>query len=58
MSDPLEDLPPEIGWFVKSRGGSPQLANMLQKLVEYYGACQITYVKHGDAVIAAKVEFV
>lgn len=54
----LENQISGIGQFVKDRGGSPQLANMFQKLVDYYANYQNCYVKHDDAVIAAEIEFV
>lgn len=54
----LENQIPFVGQFVKGNGGSPQLANMFQKLVDYYANYQNTYVKHDDAVVAAEIEFV
>lgn len=54
----LENQIPAIGTFVRDRGGSPELANMFQKLVDYFSKYENTYVKHDDAVIIAEVEFV
>ncbi len=54
----LENQISAVGEFVRARGGSPQLANMFQKLVDYYATYQNTYVKHDDAVITAEIEFV
>jgi hypothetical protein len=54
----LENQISLIGSFVKERGGSPQLANMFEKLVDYYTKYQNTYVKHDDAVITAEIEFI
>ncbi len=54
----LENQIPAIGTFVRDRGGSPELANMFQKLVDYFSKYENTYVKHDDAVIVAEVEFV
>ncbi|PXX44019.1 hypothetical protein [Undibacterium pigrum] len=54
----LENQMSAIGNFVKEKGGSPQLANMFEKLVDYYTKYQNTYVKHDDAVVTAEVEFV
>lgn len=54
----LENQIPAIGAFVQDRGGSPELANMFQKLVDYFSKYQNTYVKHDDAVIVGEVEFV
>jgi hypothetical protein len=54
----LENQIPSVGSFVRDRGGSPELANMFQKLVDYFSKYENTYVKHDDAVIVAEVEFV
>jgi tetratricopeptide (TPR) repeat protein len=54
----LENQISTIGQYVKDRGGSPQLANMFEKLVDYYTKYQNTYIKHDDAVITAEIEFV
>jgi hypothetical protein len=54
----LENQISQVGQFVKEHGGSPQLANMFEKLVDYYTKYQNTYVKHDDAVITAEIEFI
>jgi len=54
----LENQIPLIGQFVKEQGGSLELANMFQRLIDYYTKYQNTYVKHDDAVIASEIEFV
>lgn len=54
----LENQMPLIGLYVKERGGSAELANMFQKLIDYFTKYQNTYIKHDDAVIMAEVEFV
>ncbi len=54
----LEKQISQVGQFVKKKGGSPQLANMFEKLVDYYTKYQNTYVKHDDAVITAEIEFI
>lgn len=54
----LENQISQVGQFVKEKGGSPQLANMFEKLVDYYTKYQNTYVKHDDAVITAEIEFI
>ena len=54
----LENQMPLIGQYVKERGGSAELANMFQKLIDYFTKYQNTYIKHDDAVITAEVEFV
>lgn len=53
----LENQPPHIGAFIKEKGGSPELTNMLLKLFDYYGKYQNTYVKHDDAVRKEEVVF-
>jgi hypothetical protein len=54
----LEKQVPEVGRYIKGRGGSAELANMLEKLIDYYSKYQNTYVKHDDAVPATEAEFV
>lgn len=54
----LENQIPALGSFIKAKGGSPELANMFVKLVEYYTKYQNSYVKHDDAVIEEEVEFI
>ena len=55
---PLEKQMPEIGRFIKQRGGSAELGNMLEKLIDYYSKYQNTYVKHDDAVPLTEAEFI
>lgn len=57
-SKSLENQLSFIGTFIEDRGGSNELANMFQKLIDYYTKYQNTYVKHDDAVLNAEVEFV
>jgi len=47
-----------LGALIKERGGSPELANMFTKLVEYYAHYQNRYVKHTDKLIEQEIEFV
>ena len=54
----LENQIALLGGYIKSRGGSPELANMFVKLVDYYAKYHNTYVKHDDAVIEEEIEFV
>lgn len=54
----LENQIPLLGAFIKAHGGSPELANMFLKLVDYYAKFQNTYVKHDDRVNEAEVEFI
>lgn len=53
----LENQLQPLGAFVKERRGSPELANMLGKLIEYYAKYQNTYVKHDVAVVEEEIEF-
>jgi hypothetical protein len=57
-SKSLENQLPTLGQFIKDRGGSKELANMFQKLVEYYAKYQNSYVKHDSAVIEEEIEFI
>lgn len=54
----LEKQVTEVGRYVKGRGGSAELANMFEKLIDYYSKYQNTYVKHDDAVPMSEAEFV
>jgi hypothetical protein len=53
---PLEKQLAAIGQFIKSKGGSKELANMFEKLIDYYTKYQNTYIKHNDAVPNEEVE--
>lgn len=54
----LENQIAEIGVFLKRSGCSKELANMFQKLIDYYTKYQNTYVKHDDAVIESEIEII
>jgi hypothetical protein len=54
----LENQIPFVGHFIKGKRGSTELANMFERLVNYYATYQNTYVKHDDAVISSEVEFI
>ena len=54
----LEGQIAAVGKYIKERGGSTELSNMLVKLIDYYSKYQNTYIKHGDAVPTAEAEFV
>lgn len=54
----LENQLGDLGSFIRQRGGSKELANMFQKLVEYYTKYQNTYVKHNDQVKEEEIEFI
>lgn len=54
----LENQIPALGNFIKNSGGSKEIANMFQKLVEYYAKYQNSYAKHDSAVIEEEIEFI
>lgn len=54
----LENQIPDLGNYVKLKGGSPEFTNMFQKLIDYYSKYQNTYIKHNDRVNEEEVEFV
>lgn len=54
----LENQLAGLGGFIQNKGGSKELGNMFQKLVEYYSKYQNTYIKHNDNVIEEEVEFI
>lgn len=54
----LENQIAGLGQLIKAKGGSKELANMLEKLIDYYSKYQNTYVKHDDAVPTEEVELV
>lgn len=56
-SKSLENQLSDLGSFIQGNGGSKELGNMFQKLVEYFTKYQNTYIKHDDKVIEEEVEF-
>lgn len=54
----LENQLTEIGLYQKARGGSPEIVNMLQKLIDYYARYQNNYIKHNDMVKESEIELV
>lgn len=54
----LEKQVTVVGRYIKMRDGSAELANMFEKLIDYYSKYQNTYVKHDDAVPTSEAEFV
>ncbi len=57
-SKSLENQIQNIGTFVKQKGGSKELSNMLVKLIDYYTKYQNLFVKHNDAVKEEEVDIV
>ena len=54
----LENQLSDLGTFIQANGGSKELANMFQKLVDYYSKYQNSFVKHNNAVIEEEIEFI
>jgi hypothetical protein len=54
----LENQMSELSAYLKDAGGSPQLRNMLEKLIDYYCKYQNTYIKHDDAVVDHEIEVI
>ena len=55
---PLEKQLPDVGSYLKTRGVSPQISNMFQKLLGCYVGYQNDYVKHTDKLKEEEIEFV
>ena len=54
----LENQLSLVGSYIKDKGGSPELANMFVKLLDYYAKYHNSYVKHDDAVVEEEIEFI
>jgi len=54
----LENQRPAITEFLKNKGVSPQIANLLWSLIDYYSKYQNEHVKHNDKVKATDVNFI
>ncbi len=54
----LENQVPLVGAYIKEKSGSPELANMFVKLIDYYAKYHNSYVKHDDAVVEEELEFI
>lgn len=54
----LENQISDLGTFIANNNGSKELANMFQKLIEYFTKYQNSYVKHDDKVIEEEIEFI
>ena len=52
----LENQISDLGVFIQSKGGSKELVNMFQKLIDYYSKYQNTYIKHNDHIIEEEIE--
>jgi hypothetical protein len=54
----LENQIPELGKYLKSSKNSPELTNMIIKLIDYYVKYQNEYIKHNDKVKETEVSLV
>lgn len=54
----LENQIPELGGYLKSSNSSPELTNMITKLIDYYTKYQNEYIKHNDKVKESEVSLV
>jgi hypothetical protein len=54
----LENQIPELGKYLKSTRSSPELTNMILKLIDYYNKYNNEYIKHNDKVKENEVSLV
>lgn len=54
----LENQIAPLADYVKNHGGSKEVQNMFEKLLDYYTKYQNKYVKHNDAVIESEITLV
>lgn len=54
----LEKQTKDIGVFLKDRGSSAEVRNMLTTLINHYSQYQNNYVKHNDSVIKKEIELI
>lgn len=54
----LENQLSNLGSYLKKKGASEELRNMLVKIIDYYTRFQNNHVKHNDAVNADEIEYV
>ena len=54
----LENQSSLLGDYIKDHGGSKEVRNMFQKVLEYYSKYQNEYVKHNDAVVEPEITFI
>jgi uncharacterized tellurite resistance protein B-like protein len=53
-----ENQRPAITEFLKNKGVSPQIANLLWTLIDYYSKYQNEHVKHNDKVNPSDINFI
>jgi hypothetical protein len=54
----LENQISDLGEYLKSSNNSPELTNMITKLIDYYAKYQNKYIKHNDKVKESEVSLV
>ena len=54
----LENQKSDIGNYLKSRNISPEISNLLERVLDYYAKYQNNKAKHDCAVLSSEVEFI
>lgn len=54
----LENQKSDIGNYLKSKNISPEISNLLEKVLDYYAKYQNNKAKHDCAVLSSEVEFI
>lgn len=54
----LENQKSDIGNYLKSRNISPEISNLLKRVLDYYAKYQNNKAKHDCAVLSSEVEFI
>lgn len=54
----LENQKTDIGNYLKSRNISPEISNLLERVLDYYAKYQNNKAKHDCAVLSSEVEFI
>ena len=57
-SKSLENQIGRLGQYIKTHGGSKEVQNMFQTLIDYFAKYQNEYVKHSDSVVDVEITFV
>lgn len=54
----LENQKSDIGNYLKSKNISPEISNLLERVLDYYAKYQNNKAKHDCAVLSSEVEFI
>lgn len=54
----LENQVSDLGKLLKQKGASKEIANMFQKILDYFAEYQNNHVKHADEINSNEVEFI